>query len=46
MFVQAEGGYLAEVTIDAAVTFTELAAKLVDLVEAVATGERPLLEEW
>jgi hypothetical protein len=46
VFVQAEGGYLAEVTIDAAVTFKEFAAKLVDLVEAVATGERPLLEEW
>jgi hypothetical protein len=46
VFVQDEGGYLAEVTIDATTAFDELARKLVALVEAVATGERPLLEEW
>jgi hypothetical protein len=45
-FVQAEGGYLAEVTIDETVTFSELAGKLIDLVQAVAAGERPLLDDW
>lgn len=46
VFVQAEGGYLAEVMIDSAITFKELAVKLHSLIEAVAAGARPLLAEW
>jgi hypothetical protein len=45
-FVQDDDGYLAEVTIDPAIDFRELAAKLRDLVDAVDAGERPFLDEW
>jgi hypothetical protein len=45
-FVQGEDGYLAEVTIDESITFDALAAKLRGLVDAVAAGERPFLDEW
>jgi hypothetical protein len=45
-FVQGDDGYLAEVTIDQTIEFDELAAKLRGLVDAVAGGERPFLEEW
>jgi hypothetical protein len=45
-FVQGDDGYLAEVTIDEQVAFDALAAKLRDLVDAVAAGERPFLDEW
>ena len=45
-FVQADDGYLAEVTIDPAIEFRELAGRLRALVDAVAAGERPFLAEW
>lgn len=45
-FVQDDSGYLAEVTIDHRIAFDVLAAKLRGLVDAVAAGERPLLDEW
>jgi hypothetical protein len=45
-FVQADDGYLAEVTIAPAIAFQTLAAKLRGLVDAVAAGERPFLDEW
>lgn len=45
-FVQGEDGYLAEVTIDPAAALGALAAKLRDLVDAVAAGERPFMDEW
>jgi hypothetical protein len=45
-FVQGDDGYLAEVTIDPAIDFGALAAKLRDLTDAVAAGERPFLDEW
>jgi hypothetical protein len=42
VFVQsAEGGYLAEVYIDATIAFGELTARLRDLVDSVALGEHP-----
>ena len=44
VFVQsASGGYLAEVYIEAAVEFRELANRLRDLVDSVAAGEHPFL---
>jgi hypothetical protein len=45
-FVQGDDGYLAEVMIDSAIGFDALAGKLRDLVDAVAAGERPFLDEW
>lgn len=45
-FVQGDDGYLAEVTIDESIAFDELAGKLRGLVDAVAAGERPFLDEW
>jgi hypothetical protein len=42
----AEGGYLAEVYITRALDFRELAARLRDLVDAVAAGAHPFLVEW
>ena len=45
-FVQGDDGYLAEVTIDEAIEFEALAAKLRGLGDAVAAGERPFLDEW
>jgi hypothetical protein len=45
-FVQGDDGYLAEVTIDEQVAFEELAEKLRGLVDTVAAGERPFLDEW
>jgi hypothetical protein len=45
-FVQGDGGYLAEVTIDPAIASDALAIKLRGLVDAVAAGERPFLDEW
>jgi hypothetical protein len=45
-FVQGDDGYLAEVTIDESIAFDELAEKLRGLVDAVADGERPFLDEW
>jgi len=44
--VQGDDGYLAEVTIDESIAFDALAARLGALIDAVAAGERPLLEEW
>jgi hypothetical protein len=41
-----EGGYLAEVTIDGATAFPQLARRLVDLTDAVALGEHPFLEAF
>lgn len=47
VFVQsASDGYLAEVMIEPSIDFGALAAKLRDLVDAVAAGERPFLEDW
>ncbi len=48
VIVQNETGYLAEVTFnnDPQITFQELAAKAVSVLEAVAAGQRPMLEEW
>lgn len=45
-FAQGDDGYLAEVTIDQSIAFDALAAKLRGLVDAVAAGERPFLDEW
>lgn len=45
-FVQGDDGYLAEVMIDQSIEFDALAGKLHDLVDAVAAGERPFLDEW
>ena len=45
-FVQGDGGYLAEVTIEPSVTLATLAHKLRGLLDAVAAGEHPLLTEW
>lgn len=45
-FVQANDGYLAEVMIEPSIEFEGLAVKLRDLVDAVATGERPFLDGW
>lgn len=45
-FVQGDDGYLAEVMIDQSIEFGALAGKLRDLVDAVAAGERPFLDEW
>jgi hypothetical protein len=44
--VQGDDGYLAEVTIDAAIGFDALAGRLRGLVDAVAAGERPFLDGW
>ena len=38
--------YLADVIIEPPQTFTLLAAKLRDLVDAVSAGERPLRTTW
>jgi hypothetical protein len=47
VFVQDRSSrYVAEVVIEPPVTFAALATKLRNLVEAVACGERPLLETW
>jgi hypothetical protein len=45
-FVQANGGYLAEVMIEPSIAFELLAVRLRDLVDAVAAGERPFLDSW
>ena len=46
VFVQsASGGYLAEVYIEATVDFRELAGSLRDLVDSVAVGEHPFLDQ-
>jgi len=45
-FVQSDDRYLAEVTIEESIAFDMLAAKLRGLVDAVAAGERPFLDEW
>jgi hypothetical protein len=45
-FVQGDDGYLAEVTIEESIPFDTLAGKLRGLVNAVAAGERPFLDEW
>ena len=46
VYVQTEGGYRAEVTIDGTTRFPQLARRLVDLTDAVALGEHPFLEDW
>ena len=46
VFVQDDQGYLAEVMIEPSIVFGSLAAKLRFLVDAVAAGERPFLEDW
>lgn len=44
--VQSDGSYLAEITIDLETEFDELAGKLRELVDAVAAGQRPFMEDW
>jgi hypothetical protein len=46
VFIQGQGGYLAEVLIEPPVSFQTLARRLRDLVESVAAGEHPFLEAW
>jgi hypothetical protein len=46
LIVQDEDSYLAEVTIDSAITFRELAMKAVSVLDAVAAGEHPFFEDW
>ena len=48
VIVQNEDGYLAEVTInnDPQITSRQLVVKAVSVLEAVAAGQRPMLEEW
>jgi hypothetical protein len=46
VFVEADEGYRAEVAIPGDAGFPHLARRLVDLTDAVALGEHPLLEGW
>lgn len=48
VIVQNEEGYLAEVTFNNSpqITFEGLVARALSVLEAVAAGERPMLEEW